>query len=78
MIGRFIGSAVLQRLRTGMVLGFAAVGAAVLVVISMLTGGPTAMWTIIAVGFFNSVMFPSIFTLGPLAPGITDQPGVRA
>ena len=64
MIGRFIGSAVLQRLRTGMVLGFAAVGACLLVGISMLSHGPTAMWTIIAVGFFNSVMFPSIFTLG--------------
>jgi len=30
----------------------------------MLTFGSVAMWTIILVGFFNSVMFPSIFTLG--------------
>jgi FHS family L-fucose permease-like MFS transporter len=30
----------------------------------MLTFGHVAMWSIILVGFFNSVMFPSIFTLG--------------
>jgi FHS family L-fucose permease-like MFS transporter len=30
----------------------------------MLTSGHTAMWTILAVGFFNSIMFPSIFSLG--------------
>jgi MFS transporter, FHS family, L-fucose permease len=64
MIGRFIGSAVLQRVSTGLVLGCAAVVAGVLVVTSMLTHGPTAMWAIISVGLFNSVMFPNIFTIG--------------
>jgi FHS family L-fucose permease-like MFS transporter len=64
MVGRFIGSAVLQKLRTGIVLGCAATFACLLVITSMLTHGPTAMWTIILVGFFNSVMFPNIFTLG--------------
>jgi FHS family L-fucose permease-like MFS transporter len=64
MIGRFIGSAVLQRVSTGLVLGCAAVVAGMLVVTSMLTHGPTAMWAIISVGLFNSVMFPNIFTIG--------------
>ncbi len=64
MIGRFIGSAILQKVRTDKVLGFAALVACALVVISMLTFGHIAMWTIILVGLFNSVMFPSIFTLG--------------
>lgn len=64
MIGRFIGSAVLQKLRTGVVLGFVAIVACVLVATSMLTFGHLAMWSIILVGLFNSVMFPSIFTLG--------------
>jgi MFS transporter, FHS family, L-fucose permease len=64
MVGRFIGSAILQKVRTGTVLGVAAVVAALLVCISMLTLGHVAMWSIILVGFFNSVMFPSIFTLG--------------
>jgi FHS family L-fucose permease-like MFS transporter len=64
MIGRFIGSAILQKVSTGKVLGIAALTACTLVVISMLTFGHIAMWTIILVGLFNSVMFPSIFTLG--------------
>jgi FHS family L-fucose permease-like MFS transporter len=64
MIGRFIGSAVLQKLPTRRVLGAVALVAGALVVISMLTFGSVAMWTIILVGLFNSVMFPSIFTLG--------------
>jgi len=64
MVGRFVGSALLQKLRTGTVLGVAAMCSCLLVLTSMLTSGHVAMWTIILVGFFNSVMFPSIFTLG--------------
>jgi FHS family L-fucose permease-like MFS transporter len=64
MFGRFIGSAILQKVRTGTVLGIAAIAASLLVCTSMLTLGQVAMWSIILVGFFNSVMFPSIFTLG--------------
>ena len=64
MVGRFIGSALLQRIPTRKVLGVAATAAALLTLISMLTTGPTAMWSILFVGFFNSIMFPSIFTLG--------------
>ena len=64
MIGRFIGSGLLTKLRTSVVLGSAAVAAFLLVVISILTHGHTAMWSILAVGLFNSVMFPSIFTVG--------------
>ncbi len=71
MLGRFAGSALLQRLRTQKLLAFNAAVAAVLVIASMLTFGHWAMWTLIAVGLFNSIMFPSIFTLaieglGPL------------
>ena len=71
MVGRFIGSALQQKIRPNKVLGVAAIMAAVLVAASMLTLGHVAMWTIMAVGLFNSVMFPTIFTLaieglGPL------------
>jgi FHS family L-fucose permease-like MFS transporter len=71
MIGRFIGSAILQKVNPGIYLGLNALMAFLLVVTSMLTFGHTAMYTILAVGFFNSIMFPSIFTLaidglGPL------------
>jgi MFS transporter, FHS family, L-fucose permease len=64
MVGRFIGSAILQRVRTGTVLGIAAIMACALVCTSLLSVGQLAMWSIILVGLFNSVMFPSIFTLG--------------
>jgi len=64
MVGRFIGSAILQKVKTGPLLALCAVVAAVLVVISMLTFGHVAIWTILLVGLFNSIMFPSIFTLG--------------
>jgi FHS family L-fucose permease-like MFS transporter len=64
MVGRFIGSWLLTKFRTSVVLGTAAVIACGLVGTSILTHGHTAMWAIIAVGLFNSVMFPSIFTVG--------------
>lgn len=63
MIGRFIGSGLLQKLRTGVVLGCAALVAFLLVVTTMASLGSLAVWSIVAVGLFNSVMFPSIFTL---------------
>ena len=64
MVGRFVGSAVLQKVKTGTVLGLAGVCACALVIMSLLTTGHTAMWALLAVGFCNSIMFPSIFTLG--------------
>src|SRR5436190_14539001 len=64
MIGRFIGSALLQKVKTGTLLGIFGLVAALLVCTTMLTTGMIAMWSVILVGFFNSIMFPSIFTLG--------------
>jgi FHS family L-fucose permease-like MFS transporter len=64
MVGRFIGSAILQKVRTGWLLGLCAIGAFALVIITLLTSGHVAMGAILAVGFCNSIMFPSIFTLG--------------
>jgi len=78
MVGRFIGSGLLQKMSTRGLLGICAVCAAALVAISMLTTGHTAMYSIILVGFFNSMMFPSIFTLGvaELGPLTGDGSGV--
>jgi MFS transporter, FHS family, L-fucose permease len=71
MVGRFIGSALLQKIKPGKLLALAAVMAALLVTVSVFSNGPIAMWSILAVGLFNSIMFPCIFTmsiaeLGPL------------
>jgi FHS family L-fucose permease-like MFS transporter len=63
MVGRFIGSGLLQKIRTGTLLGCAALIAFLLVVSTMLSFGSVAVWTIVAIGLFNSIMFPSIFTL---------------
>jgi MFS transporter, FHS family, L-fucose permease len=71
MVGRFIGSAVLQKLKTSRVLAFCAAMATLLVVVTVLSDGHFAMWSVLSIGLFNSIMFPSIFTsgiaeLGPL------------
>ena len=78
MVGRFIGSGLLQKMKTGQLLGICAVCAAALVTISMISSGHFAMWSIILVGFFNSIMFPSIFTLGvaELGPLTGDGSGI--
>jgi MFS transporter, FHS family, L-fucose permease len=64
MIGRFLGAGLLRRIRPGNLLGFCAICAATLVSTSMILGGHTAMWSILSVGLFNSIMFPTIFSLG--------------
>lgn len=64
MVGRFIGSGLQQKLNPSRMLSFCAVCAGILVIASMLTTGAWAVWTILLVGFFNSIQFPTIFTLG--------------
>ena len=63
MIGRFGGALVMQKIQPGKVLTFNAVTAALLVLMTMLGSGHLAMWAILAVGLFNSIMFPTIFSL---------------
>jgi len=64
MIGRFVGAGLLRRIKAGYLLALCGICAASLVTKSMLTGGRTALWSILAVGLFNSIMFPTIFSLG--------------
>ena len=64
MVGRFAGSAAMQRVSAAALLAWSGVGAAVLVLCSLLGTGHFAEITILAVGLFNSIMFPTIFTLG--------------
>lgn len=63
MVGRFVGSAVQRKIKPGVVLGFNAIAAAVLVIASMLSFGTIAIWSMLIVGLFNSIMFPTIFSL---------------
>jgi FHS family L-fucose permease-like MFS transporter len=64
MLGRFIGSALLTRIDPRKLLCAFATIAGLLVLTTMLTQGHVAMWSVIAIGLFNSIMFPNIFTLG--------------
>src|SRR5450432_1510424 len=63
MVGRFIGAYVLRLFAPGKVLACVASCVIALLTISANTGGPISAWTLLAIGLFNSIMFPTIFTL---------------
>ena len=63
MVGRFIGSAVMRRIKPGHLLAFNAAVVVLLLLSAMTMRGPVAMWSALAIGLFNSIMFPTIFTL---------------
>jgi len=69
MLGRFVGASLMRRIPPTKLLTFNAIAAATLVLISMASDGPMAMWSILAVGLFNSIMFPTIFSLALNALG---------
>ena len=64
MVGRFIGAALMQRVKPGLLLGIFATLAVALVVSSAAATGLSALLLLLAVGLCNSIMFPTIFTLG--------------
>ncbi|MCW1428967.1 sugar MFS transporter [Novosphingobium sp. JCM 18896] len=64
MVGRFAGSAIMQRFDAAKVLALFSVGAFVVMLVTVFAHGPAAMWSLILVGLFHSIMFPTIFTLG--------------
>ncbi|WP_116090363.1 sugar MFS transporter [Sphingomonas crusticola] len=64
MIGRFAGSAIMQKVRPETLLAVFSVGAFLVMMITVFAHGPVAMWSLILVGLFHSIMFPTIFTLG--------------
>lgn len=64
MVGRFIGAALMQKMRPGFLLGVFATLAVALVISSASTAGLTALLLLLGVGLCNSIMFPTIFTLG--------------
>jgi FHS family L-fucose permease-like MFS transporter len=63
MIGRFIGAYLTTIMPPGKVLSIFAFLAISMILISINTLGLLSMWSILAVGLFNSIMFPTIFTL---------------
>ncbi|MFV2029265.1 sugar MFS transporter [Neisseria sp. S1] len=64
MVGRFLGSAVMNKIAPNKYLAFNSVMAISLITIAILAnGGAVSMWALLAIGFFNSIMFPTIFSL---------------
>lgn len=63
MIGRFAGAYLTKILSPAKVLSIFAILAISMIFISISTTGLISMWSILAVGLFNSIMFPTIFTL---------------
>jgi FHS family L-fucose permease-like MFS transporter len=64
MVGRFIGAALMQKIAPRSLLATAAAVDVLLLLTTMLSHGQLAMWSVVAIGLFNSIMFPTIFTLG--------------
>lgn len=75
MIGRFLGSVLLTRLNPGKLLGAAAMVNVALTVGSVLSEGMTAALMLVACGFFNSIMFATIFTLAIRDVGVMTNKG---
>ncbi|MBU2869593.1 sugar MFS transporter [Colwellia sp. E2M01] len=63
MVGRFIGALVMQKVAANKVLYINGISSIILVSVAILSEGALAMWAILAVGLFNSIMFPTIFSL---------------
>lgn len=63
MVGRFVGAYLTRIMKPTKVLSIFASLAVLMLLTSMHTYGLVSMWSILAVGLFNSIMFPTIFAL---------------
>jgi FHS family L-fucose permease-like MFS transporter len=63
MVGRFIGAYLLGKINPPKILMFNAIIAILLLLTTVMMHGHVAMWAVLAIGLFNSVMFPTIFSL---------------
>lgn len=69
MVGRFVGALAMIYLKPGRVLAFNATAAVVLLLVAVASAGHTAMWSVLAIGLCNSIMFPTIFALALVGLG---------
>jgi FHS family L-fucose permease-like MFS transporter len=69
LVGRLLGSAVLTKVKAGPLLGLFGLLATGGVILSIMSTGQVAVWSLLICGFFNSIMFPSIFALGIVGLG---------
>ncbi|NOT13909.1 MAG: sugar MFS transporter [Methylococcaceae bacterium] len=73
MLGRFAGAWLMSRIAASRLLTFNALAATTLLIITLSSSDGIAMWSILAIGLFNSIMFPTIFSLA--LSGLGDHTG---
>jgi FHS family L-fucose permease-like MFS transporter len=78
MVGRFIGAYLLRVLSPGKVLACAAAAVLILLTVSATSVGALSGWSLLAIGLFNSIMFPTIFSLASegLGPRAAEGSGI--
>jgi len=75
MVGRFVGSQLMRSFPAENILAAASIGAFVVMMLTVFATGKLAMWSLISVGLFHSIMFPTIFTLGIRGLGALTEEG---
>lgn len=75
MVGRFVGSQLMRSFPAENILAAASIGAFLVMMLTVFATGPLAMWSLISVGLFHSIMFPTIFTLGIRGLGALTEEG---
>ena len=63
MIGRFAGSAMMKRIAASRLLSLFGMSALLCLTVVLLGTGAAPMWALVLLGFFHSIMFPTIFAL---------------
>lgn len=64
LVGRMVGAFLLAKLDPRRVLAVFAAIAAMLLLVTISSSGDVAKWSVVSIGLFNSIMFPTIFALG--------------
>jgi FHS family L-fucose permease-like MFS transporter len=75
MVGRFAGSAMMKRIAPPKLLGFFAVCAFLCTLMAIAASGAAPVWAVVLLGFFDSIMFPTIFALSVKNLGIYTKLG---
>lgn len=73
LCGRLIGTALLTRIRASRLLAGCGVAAGLLCITVLATHGPTAAYAALAIGLFNSIMFPTIFAITLERSGVSQS-----
>jgi FHS family L-fucose permease-like MFS transporter len=73
LLGRIVGTLLLTRVRAGGLLATCGLIAAILCFIVLAADGPVAGYAALAIGFFNSIMFPTIFTITLERSGVSQS-----